>query len=78
MAVATILDHRCQLFGTSSLINTIRENLNINPGLTIVDAKRILEQLYTVYRQNMEQIEDNNNQLQLHRRPNHRGSLGAF
>ena len=48
-ALATILDPRCQLDGTASLMSAVADNLCINMELTIDDARKMLEQLFELY-----------------------------
>ena len=48
-ALATILDPKCQLDGTTSLMSAIADNLCINTKLTIDDARKMLEQLFELY-----------------------------
>ena len=48
-AIATILDPRCQLDGTDSLMSAIADNLCIDMELTIDDTRKTLENLFVLY-----------------------------
>ena len=48
-ALATILDPRCGVDGTESLMTATAENLNIDMQLSITDAKKMLEKVFSLY-----------------------------
>ena len=48
-ALATILDPRCGLDGTESLMFAVAENLGIDMEVTIADARKMLERMFALY-----------------------------
>ena len=61
-ALATILDPRCRVDGTESLMTATTENLGIYMQLTISDAKKMLEKVFSLYEakmQNTAQVKKN-------------------
>ena len=48
-ALATILDLKCGVDRTDSLMTATVENLGIDMQLTIIDARKILEKVFGLY-----------------------------
>ena len=58
-ALAIILDSRCGVDETESLMTTMTENLGINMLLIVTDARKMLEKLFGLYEANTTQVKKN-------------------